>query len=464
MLHRSNKGTVIVLEDVGKYQTPHYDFHFDFKETFEQRKFEAFFRKEAEFKLKEFSYFIKYGNGKPHKLSAKLGQGRHYRFSIPSKEHPFLTPQGHPRAVFSVGEHSYELKVDFDIWISSAHTGNIGIAENRQNFLPTDEVLKHCSQIPRSSVYINHEYHRYLQGMIDFKIKPLNGAPEINVYTGSRTQLLMQSNFGNALANVLIAAEVDVLKPAVQEYISKQESQKDEARSREVQEDLENFLRANKEFFNFISTESIDVVSTRNYVRCNSCGTMGLPVRGKVSTETVPQAGKIYAFEDKDVYVCGQCGHQWQRKKYTPPDDEQKRPDKPLYSKPKGSESTIRQRKHGFGFTIAIRPFGSDPRRTRVVGTTVEINSSLDDYKKFKKQKGAFGNRLLGIYERQQALQAMIEHESKPMSKEEVTSKLREADSRILVWNVDKTIDVQAQFTQSQFTIEDLKQKFQKEA
>ena len=166
-LHR--KGTVIILEDVGKYQTPHFDFHFDFKEMFEQRKFEGFFRKEADFKLKQFNYHIKYGNSKSKPLKAKLGQGKPLCFSIPSKPYPFLTPQNQPRFVFLVGEHSYELKMEFDLWISSTHAGGVQITENKQNSLPIDEALKNCSKIPRSSIYIGHEYHEYLRGLIDFK-------------------------------------------------------------------------------------------------------------------------------------------------------------------------------------------------------------------------------------------------------------------------------------------------------
>jgi uncharacterized Zn ribbon protein len=282
------------------------------------------------------------------------------------------------------------------------------------------------------------------------------------------------------LSNILIFAEVEILKPAVQEYVTKRESQKDEGGSREVQTDMETFFKYYKEYSSFISTESTDVVATRNYIRYSIYGTTGLPVRGKLSTEpgVYPlQSGKIYAFEDKDVYICGQCGNQWARKKYNPPEEPREPRQQPQYTKPEPAGSKSREKKHGFGFTFVIRPFGSDPRRTRIVGTTIEINSAHEDYKKLKRVTGVFPKRVLKIYERQQALQAIIEHESKNMTKEEVIEKLREGDSLVLVWynivrheNQETTKAEGSSSSEtsasapSQYTVEDLKKKFIKEA
>lgn len=474
-LNKCPHGTVIVLEGVGEYQTSHYDFHFDFAEVFDRRRFEGFFRKEADFKLKEFSYYTKFGNEKPKKLAAKLGQGKPIKFSVPSKAHLFLNAKGEPRNIFLMGEnneHAYELRVEFDLWISSAHEGDIHISEGKQNSLEVSQAIKGCFKIPRSSIYIGHEFHKYLRGLINFKIKPLNGAPDINVYSGSRTQLLMGGTFGDALANILQYAEVEVLRPAVSDYVIKKESQKDEISSREVQEDIEAMVRQHPDFFNdLVSTTSTDVVSTRNDVTCPSCHTVGIPIRGKISTQTAMENGKIYAFEDNEVYVCGHCGRHWPRKKHTTPSEEQRKaPERPVYSKPQEGESKYRQRKHGFGFSFVVRPFGSDPRRTRVIGTTIEISSSHDNYKVLKKLKGTFGYRLLKIYERQQALQTIVEYESENLNKAEAIKKLREGDNLVLIWyNVEKPLNVGSSATediqeQGRFTVDDLKQKFAKEA
>ena len=477
-LNKCSHGTVIVLEGVGEYQTPHYDFHFDFKEVFDRRRFEGFFRKEADFKLKKFSYYTKFGNEKPKKLAAKLGQGKPIKFSVPSKQHTFLNAQGQPRNIFLLGEnneHAYELRVEFDLWISSSHEGEGGIyiSEGKQNNLEIFQAVKGCFKVhPRNSIYTGHEFHKYLRGLINFKIKPLNGAPDINVYSGSRTQLLMGGPFGDALANILQYAEIEVLRPAVSEYVSKKDSQKDEISSREVQEDIEAMVRQHPDFFNdLVSTTSTDVVSTRNDVTCPSCHTTGIPIRGKFSTQTTMENEKIYAFEDNEVYVCGHCGRHWPRKKRTLlPEDQRKTPEKPVYHKPLEGESKNRQKRHGFGFTFVIRPFGSDPRRTRIIGTTIEISSSHDNYKCIKRLKGSFGYRLLKIYERQQAMQTIVEYESENLTKVDAIKKLREGDNLVLIWyNVEKPLNVGSSAAydiqeNGRFTVEDLKQKFAKEA
>lgn len=433
LMHGSKHGTVMIVEGVGRNKASRYDFTFDMREVFERKRFEAYFRREAEYKLATYSYFIKYGSDKPRKLTPKLGSGKHIKARFPGKKFPCLSAKGEPINVFCIDSDTYELRVDLDLWASASQRGAVHVSEDKQNVLEMKDAMRHCKSLSyTSSIFLGHSLAKYLHGLVDVHVKPLNGAPEKSIWSGSRMQLNMSGPFGAAFANMLNHIDVEFLRDTVEAYVSDKLNMKDERRSREIQQDMEAMVKGHPEYFeSLVSTQSVDEV--RQYkVKCRGCGLSATPSRGLPPSEQMSN-DCIYYMPEAQTYYCGNCGTTWKRVTRPAPAGEPRR--NPTYRQPRPGTGTERRRRHGFGFTFSVRPFESkDGRRTRVDGTTVEINSIHDSYKAMSAVKGPVGGRLLKVYERQQALQAIVEHEADNLTRDQIISKLRDGDTLVLTW------------------------------
>jgi len=437
LTHGAKHGTIMIVEGVGRNKASRYDFTFDMREVFEKKRFEGYFRREADYKLATYSYYIKYGQDKPKKLTAKLGSGKHIKIRFPDKDHPCIRG-GEPINVFCIDSDTYEIRVEIDLWASASQRGAIHVSEDKQNVLEMKDAMRHSTRLSyKSSIFLGHPMAKYLRGLVDVHVKPLNGAPEKSIWSGSRMQLNMSGPFGAALANMLNHIDVEFLRDVVQDYVSDKLSMKDERRSREIQEDMEAMVKSHPVFFeSLVSMQSVDEVHPHR-VKCRGCGlsatpSRGLPPSGQMSNEC------IYYMPEARTYYCGNCGTTWKRAVRPMPASKGR---SPTYRQPKPGTGTSRRKRHGFGFTFSVRPFESrDERRTRVDGTTIEINSIHESYKALASMKGSVAGRLLKVYERQQALQAIVEHEADNLTRDQIISKLRDGDSMVLTWyNPDKT-------------------------
>lgn len=423
-LNRWEEGTVCLIKGVGRYKSHKFDWRFEMETEF--GKFEKWFQIKAGFSLKERSYFVKFGDDKAKKLDAKLGQGPREHFFVPSKDHPLSEIPG-KRNTFEFNGRTFELTVEFDFYLSPSNNGVIRISESRQNSMDIKEAFK-TQKIASSSVYKNPEYTKYLTGHIDFKIKPLDKGESINVYSGSRSALMVDGDFGNVLANIMIYADVSKIRPAILSKQDNSRSKRDEMRSRELQASMEALFRDNKTFASsLIHQQNVDMVPL-HYVKCPVCKLTVQPKKGATASFTITK-GNIYQPSDQTVYVCGSCGNRWERRQHVV---ESHQNTQPQYKKPTQGPVGPRTRTHGFGYTFVVTPFDrNDTRRYAVVESTVKLNRDHIDYRSIENSKG---REALALYEHQLALNAIIRHEGQEFSREQLFKAMEDSISTVCSW------------------------------
>jgi len=411
--HWHGGGTLTVLEGVGQYESKKLRYAFDMADVFSYKNVHPWLKDKLHFSQKQRDYFIRYGAGeKFKKFEAKVGHGRRVEFTVPSKDYPVDDIPGTQKNTFIQNGAMYRIEMEGDFCFSLGNNGKILISNDRQNALEIKDAIR-GPRLSSSTAYKNSEYLKFLQGFIDFKIKPCDKAGDVNslnLYTGARQAIITDNEFGNAMINMLTYIDTDIIKPQLMKLAEKSVNRKEELRSKKLQADMEAFFTRFRDYFkNILHTHSIDPVSNNNYVICPRCRFEKIPTRGHRS-EIKIEAGHIYAFDEADYYVCGNCGNRWERKRYGPRTEggggtgEPRK--KPLYLAPDPGEDKPRHKRHGFGYIYKIVQMKRDPRRAYVVGTEILINSAHPDYRKIEKI-----HVVRALYERQMAIQAVIRTE-----------------------------------------------------
>lgn len=423
-------GTITILEGVGRYKSERYSQIWEMKEEFEAKKFIKWFQLKCGFSLMDHNYFLKKDeNTKLARIPEKMGHGAKLDFTIPSAEHPANKIGGQKKNVFEHLGRLFELRVRFLFWVSNSNEGEIRISEDRQNSILVKDAIKY--KIDYKSVYKNPEYTKYLTGSIDFKIKPLDGGESLNVYSGTRSSLIMDGGFGDCLCNIMYYAAEEVIKPKLEEFIRASQDRKSDRRSLDLQKDIQMFFRDNPDIFN-------DLVTTRSQgpvqyatVKCRKCETSVIPKRGGKSADLVTQKNNIYAPDDVSIYICGTCGNRWDRRSYEKTENTQPY-NKPLYERPEPGQGSIRQKRRGCGYTMLVCDLAKDdPRRASFVNDVVRVNRKHMDYQQVAAEKNA---RMLWLYERHVAFSAILDHELAEASRAEYAKKEQTIHTRLFTW------------------------------
>ena len=427
-LEKWPEATITVLEGVGKYKSDRFNFTFDMSKEFEAKKFERWFRDKIGFGLRSRSYFVKYGSNTPKRIEGKVAHGKRLTFKIPSKEYAAENIPGMHRNTFEQDGRFFSLELTCEVYVSPSNDAVIRISEGHQNSLDIRDAFK-SYKLSHTSVYKNVDYLKMLSGLIDFKIKPLDEGPSLNVYSGTRRTLMTEGPFGDCLANMLNFADREIIRPVIESYAEKNKSRKDEIRSRDLQYDMEFLIRDNPIFFDdLIQTKNEDPVSDKNYVQCFRCNNTGIPKRGLLADLDI-KPGNIYAPDDRPVYICGNCTKEWKRRAFTRENYDEGEGltggPKPMYERSSGTDgkgTVPRKQKRGYGFSIQIQAFAKsdNDRRGYMVGTIIKVNRGHLSYRAIEETK----NRdALGLYERQVALETLIRYELRENNNKDVYSK-----------------------------------------
>jgi len=430
-------GTITIIEGVGKYKSDRFDFTFKMEEEFESKKFLKWFQLKASFSILERNYFLKKDeHSKPVRIEAKLGTGIKLNFTIPSAKYPADSIPGKNKNVFEYNGRWFSLTVKFVFCVSQSNDGEIQISENHQNGIAFRDAIKW--KIAPDSVYKNPNYTKYLRGAIDFVIKPMDGGVGLNVYSGTRSSLIMDGEFGNCLSNILNMADVDVIRPKLQNMEKSSKSRKDDRRSQELAKDMDNFFRDNRALFDdIITTKSHGPVQNAAYVKCPNCKLTVVPKRGGSVKDIIREKNTIFAPEDVQVYICGSCTKRWPRRAYeihTPSGEPNKLP---LYKEPLPGQGAERVRKRGRGYRYSVCPFDkTDTRRALYAehDSLVKINRDHFDYRQVEIQ----AKKEIGFYERQLTVDVILRHEMAGASTIEYSKKMSEAMIALTVWYYTK--------------------------
>ena len=430
-------GTLTVLEGVGQYKSERFDFRFNMEDVFKEKEFTSWAQEKYGFSLIDHQYFLKVDETKRlTPIKAKVGTGKKITFNIPSEKYPYK------KSVFELDGRFFDLSLSGEFHVSSSNTGDIRISENHQNSLPIKDAIR-GKKLAWDGVYKNPDFTQYINGIIDFKVKPLDGGDGINAFTGTRSALVIDGPFGDCLCNLLLYADLEILRPAIIDFIGRKDNKLDtkyEKRSRNLQTDIEDLFRERQDIFgSIIATKSQGPVFS-THVTCPRCKTDGIPNRRKNMKEVLEdhKTGTLYAPDDLPIYYCGSCGTRWPKRSYTAPDfsvtesNAGQSQTKPIYSKPESTNGVARRRCRGFGFTLQITPFQqSDTRRITVLRDIVKVNRSHPDFLKIENEGTS---RDLYIYERYLALEAIIEYELADKNKAEILLKLNECLATMFVF------------------------------
>lgn len=434
---QNEDGTLTVLEGVGQYESEKFKFLFNMEDVFKEKDFISWAQEKYGFSLTDHQYFLKKDETKKlTPIKAKVGIGKKITFNIPSEKHPYK------KNVFELDNRFFDLSISGEFHVSGSNTGDIRISENHQNSLPIKDAIR-GKKLAWDGVYKNPNFTQYINGFIDFKVKPLDGGEGINAFTGTRSALVIDGPFGDCLCNVLLHADLEILRPAIIEFIGRKDNKLDtkyEKRSRSLQNDIEDLFRERQDIFGSIIVTKSQGPVVATHVSCPRCKTGGIPNRRKNMEEVLEdhKIGTIYAPDDLPIYYCGSCGTRWPKRNYTSPDlsviesNAGQPQTKPIYSKPEPINGVARRRCRGFGFTLQITPFQQgDTRRTTVLRDIVKVNRSHQDFVKLENEGTS---RDLYIYERYLALEAIIEYELADRNKTEILLKLNECLATMFVF------------------------------
>jgi hypothetical protein len=300
--------------------------------------------------------------------------------------------------------------------------------------------------LSNDSIWKNPDYTKYMTAIIDFETTPLNSDIKFNAWTGTRTSLLMDMNFGACLCNILNHMDQEYYRARLDVYHNKTNPNRTlEIRSNNCQKDMECFLADRPDIFaDLISIRSSGPVKNPNIVKCR-CGVSVVPKYGGNWPGSIKlERNMIYGPDNVRKYICGSCGNSWDRREYTPSGDYKTsgtQINKDHYFQPGPHEGMPRKRKRGFGYRILIVPFDdvivngkkiNDDQRTALYGDIVKVNSKHPDYQKILTAKDH--NIVLNLYERKASWHTIIEHEYTDCDKEKYSEMVRRVDFGFLVW------------------------------
>ena len=236
-----------------------------------------------------------------------------------------------------------------------------------------------------------------------------------------------------------------MLQPEAEKKIA-QISDKDKEISKECQKDFEKLFREPRfqEILKRLGPTTLNTGSVHdNTILCPSCKTRSVPKRGGVLKDIKKDhEAAIYAPDNVSVYYCGSCGNIWERRVYTQQGETSGRTDdKPIYTKPDDGEGMDRIKRHGFGYSVSVRPFTQGDNQIAVLkgDDTVWINSRHPDYQTIKKSKihTTWRNDALRIYEQQNGFDVILNHQmeraQKPPVEKERLAILQEMKNLVLV-------------------------------
>jgi hypothetical protein len=258
---------------------------------------------------------------------------------------------------------------------------------------------------------------------------------------GADVVIVGRSNIvGKPLANMLIQAEFNKIRPAIVEYIGARNKNKDDKEGELLTEELTYLWKNDRdalssEFPEIFSSRSENAVPVRE-VTCPNCEIKKEPHRITLAPgQEVPKGGIFIVGE---VYKCGNCGAEWGGRTRTSP---QSPPSNPPIAKPPTSDvpSRPRLRTHGFGYTFQVGADRIDEKRRwyqRGV-TDIVINAAHSDFKKFKEiAKDHKNSKILRSYHRQVAAEALVQlHYSDPLKYKpyDVVEKYQKLLAKILI-------------------------------
>jgi len=435
-LRKWENGSSYIFTNVGKKNTGQFKQIFDMKTEFHETTFTRWFQEKNDFNLKRFSYKVKFGDGKQKRIKSKLGKGIHLIFSIPSKKYPY-EDGADKKYLFEEMKKFYELKVDFDLWVSSSHKRKIQIYEEGQNGLNLAEQFKNSLKV--SSVFRNSELAKFLTGAVNFKIKACDGGFPMAVYSGSRSKLLLGNAFGYCISRILEYADEEIVRPVVEEYKEKNIMKIDERRSNEITSTLLAFFRET-DCGNLLEAKSDDKVPILRTVTCPGCKLSKEPkvvtTKRFVDMKDKDKKGEIFDVLGNDFYKCYVCGSNWKKRSYGKSERKSSNK-KPMADHPMNGEGKERQRLKGFGYKVSVQPFEKDdPRRYRFFGTQIEINSRHRDHITLKKrtEKTHSMPNCIKPYEHRLALTAICEDKMENASTQEVLAMHDKLMSSFEVW------------------------------
>jgi hypothetical protein len=425
-LRSLGQGSSYVLERVGTGPSDKVPVNFKMSDEFTGEKFTKWMQERYSYLLKKISVMLKTGKDAPERIESKLGKGHHLKFKLPSKEYP-----GAPNASFEMGGHPYNLSVEFDLYISTSHNGEIQICEEHYNSLPMNEAIGMSTKVHRTSIFRNHSLSRYLIGMVNFKISTSsNDAPPLNLYSGARDKLLVDNSFGDALSRLLTYAEVDIVKPEVIKYEERIDGRQDQVRTTRLNKGLHDFFKKYQGDFGWLQ-KSTSPVRERT-VTCPSCKEIGRVV---ILGSKRPNISKIQGIVMLigNTYSCGNCNSEWDKKEYEARTYEVNPDDKPVYKAPDHTDlGKEREREHGYGYDAAVVAFGrEDTREFRLQSNRIEINSRHPVYQQIQKTRKP---HFITYHEYRLALSAILSQNLKTLTTEEAIKGMNSAYSTMEKW------------------------------
>jgi hypothetical protein len=436
-------GTVTVLEGIGNGSDEHYDFFkFKMKDELNASDVIEYFRNEHSRSFLTACRFSVKKDEDSHLIAVepKIGIGKKVEFTIPSKKYPEKDIPGKsdiPKNCFYRNGHLYELIVDFIFHFGASNEAKITVTHNGKDPVSINSIRTNA--ISRDGVYRNPEYTKFINGNIDIHIKPLDGGNIFTIHDADRSSIIIGGeDFGRCFTNILLFADLEVLRPEVEQQLSKV-TEKTSKRSEVVQKTMENICDRYRDFLDqFISTKSNGPVHDAT-VKCIHCLTCGIPRRNGETLKQIRthlEAGVIYAPVDATLYVCGSCSTQWVRRTYTPSNRERtSSPSTPHYTQPSYGDGRLRQKQKGYGYSYSVHDFSAGDTQTAMLKgeDMICINSAHINYKTVKSS-----GDLLCIYEAQNAFHVLLTSEFKKaadhLSVEEQQNILKQMDNKILVW------------------------------
>lgn len=392
-------GTIYIWEGVGKGELT-ITSKFNMEEKFTKRAYVSFLRDKCNFSLKTTRFFLKdITKKKLEHITAKMGSGTSYRFSVPSNSCPY--PKEKTKFIHLGRE--FQLSLECELWVSTINKKEVVITEEHKNALTIDTAYGVCQKINRhSSIFRSNPLGQYMEGEISFKVFPVDGGGVPSFYSGARSSLLLNNSFGDVLSNMINRLEIDKMRPILEEFSEHQRTKMDTKVNKRYEDLISTFFKT-YDFDNVLISNTGPIAKQKR--TCPSCKKNF----DLLHTQPPLNSMKINAiFSQGDMYCCGVCGHLWEKEKRDP---YTKHDRNPIYAPPTPKEGGERKRKHGLGYNIHCRPLARDDRRSMFESpSTVVINTSHPDYHRMKQSKSGYKDTIMTLRDMNLTFKEIIEH------------------------------------------------------